>query len=153
MPSHFVHEEKRKHKYTTRACTYLIQRITEPMDKVDRRYRSITKMEEELGISKYLIKEFIKSREESAYIRSKRDGVLYLLKKPERDLAISARSADLDNGAPPYQEFTSMYQLIKRFRVSYETVYEMKKMQPLCVECKKAINDEFKRKYYLTFHK
>ena len=139
MASHYVHEDQRKHKYVTRAQTYYIKRITEPMDYEDRKYKSISKMSEELGISDYLIKS--------------RDGILYLLKKPVKDLAISARLADDDVNAPSEQTFTSLYQLVKRFKVSYSTVAELRAMQPKGVECSKTIYDEFKRKYYLTFYK
>lgn len=153
MPSHFVKEEQRKHKYTTRACSYRIQRITEPMDLVDREYRSIREMSEELQISDYAIRNFIKSRIESQYIRSKRTGVLYLLKRPVKDIAITARCIEYETDAPDTQQFTSIYQLVKRFKVSYDTVADMRKMQPIGQECIKPINDEFRRKYLLTFFK
>jgi predicted transcriptional regulator len=153
MASHYVHEDNRKHKYVTRACTYPIRRITEPMDDKDRLYKSITKMSEETGISDYQIRQFVQSHKEQAYLRSKTDGVLYLIKRPVKDLAISARLADEDSGAPPYQEFTSLYQLVKRFRISYETVAIIRKSQPIGVESTKTVYDEFKRRYYLTFYK
>ena len=154
MASHYVHEYNRKHKYTTRSVTYYIQRITDPIDKTDRAYKSITKMCKELNISEYKVRDFVRERKESEYIKSK-DGILYLMKRPVKDLAITARLAedDMDLGAPPNQEFTSFYQLVKRFRVSNSTVVELRKMQPLGVECKKTIYDEFKRRYYLTFYK
>jgi len=153
MASHFVNEDNRKHRYTTRACTYRIQRITEPMDQVDRTYKSIREMSIELKISDYAIRQFVKSREESKYIRSKQTGVLYLLKRPSKDLAITARCIEFDDGNDDSQTFTSLYQLVKRFRVSYETVSELRKMQPIGVECVKPVYDEFKRKYLLTFYK
>lgn len=155
MSSHYVHEDNRKHKYVTRAVTYYVQRITEPTDNADRPYKSITKMCAELQLSDFKVREFVRSRKESAYIRSKATGVLYLLKRPVKDLAITARIAEEDenSGAPQYQEFTSLYQLVKRFRVSYSTVAELRAMQPTGVECTKTIYDEFKRKYYLTFYK
>lgn len=155
MASHYVHEDNRKHKYVTRAVTYYIQRITEPTDSTDRPYKSITKLCEELQLSEYKVREFVKSRKESAYIRSKHTQILYLIKRPVKDLAITARLSeeDADTGAPQYQEFTSLYQLVKRFRVSNSTVAELRAMQPTGVECKKTIYDEFKRKYYLTFYK
>ena len=89
MPSNYVFEDKRKHKYVTRAVTYYIQRITEPMDSKPREYRSIRKMSIELGISDFQIREFVKSRNESAYLRSKTDNILYLIKKPVKDIAIT----------------------------------------------------------------
>lgn len=154
MASHYVHEDNRKLKYVTRAVTYPIQRITEPSDNEDRKYRSIEKMCAELHLSQYKVRAFVKDKKDSSYIRSS-DGVLYLLKKPIKDVAITGRLADEDisSGAPLQQEFTSLYQLVKRFRVSYSTVAELKAMQPLGVECKKTIYDEFKRKYHLTFYK
>jgi len=153
MPSHFVNEDNRKHKYTTRACTYRIQRITEPMDKADREYRSIREMSLDLQISDYAIRQFVKSRIESQYIRSKQTGILYLLKRPTKDVAITARCIEYETDAPDTQQFTSLYQLVKRFKVSYETVANMRVMQPIGTECIKPINDEFKRKYLLTFYK
>lgn len=152
MASHYVHEDQRKHKYVTRAQTYYIKRITEPMDYEDRKYKSISKMAEDLCISDYLIRQFVHSKKDSTYLKS-RDGILYLLKKPVKDLAISARLADDDVNAPSEQTFTSLYQLVKRFKVSYSTVAELRAMQPKGVECSKTIYDEFKRKYYLTFYK
>lgn len=154
MASHYVHEDNRKHRYVTRAVTYYVQRITEPMDKVDRKYKSITKMSKELGISDFQIRQFVKSRKDSEYVRSKTDNVLYLLKRPVKDIAITARLDEHEEAdAPEYQEFTSNYQLVKRFKVSYATIAEHRKLQPLGVECKKIIYDEFKRKYHLTFYK
>lgn len=154
MASHYVHEDNRKHKYVTRAVTYYVQRITEPTDTTDRAYKSITKMCNELDISEFKVRNFVKARKESAYIKSK-TGILYLLKRPVKDLAITARIdyEDEDSGAPVYQEFTSIYQLVKRFRVSYSTVTEQRKMQPIGTECERTIYDEFKRKYHLTFYK
>lgn len=152
MASHYVHEDQRKHRYVTRAQTYYIKRITEPMDADDRKYKSITKMSKELLISDYIIRQFVHSKKESAYLKSK-DDVLYLIKKPVKDLAIKARLADDDTNAPTEQTFTSLYQLVKRFKVSYSTVAELRAMQPKGVECSKTIYDEFKRKYYLTFYK
>lgn len=155
MGKSYVKEDFRKHKYSARAVTYLIQRISQPMDLEDRQYRSIKKMAEELNLPENTIRTFAKSGKESQYIYSK-TGLLFLLKKPIKDVAITARLAEEitdDYDFMNYQEFTSDYQLVKRFRVSYSTVYELKKMQPLGVECKKTINDEFKRKYYLTFYK
>lgn len=153
MASHYVNEDNRKLKYRTRACSYFIQRITEPTDTVDREYRSIRAMSLELKLSDPAIRKFVDSGLEYQYIRSKQTGILYLLKRPEKDLAITARC--IEPGASPYdiQTFTSAYQIVKRFRVSFDTVREMKQMQPLEVECTKPINDEFKRKYLLTFHK
>lgn len=153
MASHYVHEDNRKHKYVTRAVTYAIRRITEPSDTKDRTYKSITRMSQELGLSDHQLREFVKSKKESTYLRSKTDDVLYLVKRPVKDLAISARLADQDVDAPPYQEFTSIYQLVKRFRLSYETVSIIRKSQPIGQESKKTVYDEFKRKYYLTFYK
>jgi len=153
MASHYVHEDNRKHKYTTRACTYLIQRITEPMDATYREYRSIREMSQDLKISDYAIRAFIKSRIESQYIRSKQTGILYLLKRPTKDVAITARCIEYETDAPETQTFTSLYQLVKRFKVSYDTVAEMRRMQPVGTECIKPINDEFRRKYLLTFYK
>lgn len=145
-------EENRKNKYYTRSQTYVIQRITEPVDLTDRHYRSIRKMANELNISEFKIREFIKTREESKYVRSK-DNVLFLLKKPIKDVAITARCIEDYENQYAYQEFTSIYQLSKRFRLSFETIYERKHMQPLNVECNKPVFDEFKRKYLLTFYK
>lgn len=154
MASHYVHEDNRKHKYVTRAVTYYVQRITDPIDTTDRTYKSVVKMCNELKLSDFKIRNFIKSKRESAYFKSK-DGILYLVKRPVKDLAITARLSfeDEDTGAPPYQEFTSLYQLVKRFRVSYSTVSELRALQPLGTECKRTIYDEFKRKYHLTFYK
>lgn len=152
MASHFVKEDYRKHRYATRAVTYRVQRLSEPMDLEDREYRSIREMSTDLKISDYAIRNFVKSHDEAMYIRSRQTGILYMLKKPIKDVAITARNID-DFNAPEQQTFTSLYQLVKRFRVSYDTVIEMRKMQPLGVECEKPINDEFKRKYLLTFHK
>ena len=153
MASHFVNEDNRKHRYTTRACTYRIQRITEPMDQVDREYKSIREMSIDLKLSDYAIREFVKSHANNQYIRSKQTGILYMLKRPEKDLAITARCIEYDEFSEETQTFTSLYQLVKRFRVSYDTVCEMKKLQPVGVECEKPITDEFKRKYLLTFYK
>ena len=153
MASHFVKEEQRKHRYTTRACTYHVQRITEPMDPVDREYRSIREMSEELQISDYSIRNFVKSHVESQYIRSRKTGILYLLKRPTKDVAITARCIEYENDEQTTQQFTSLYQLVKRFKVSYDTVAKMRKMQPIGQECIKPINDEFRRKYLLTFYK
>ena len=155
MGKSYVKEDFRKNKYSARAVTYLIQRISQPMDLEDRHYRSIKKMSEELNLPENTIRTFAKSEKESQYIYSK-NGLLYLLKRPIKDVAITARLAEEitdDYDFMNYQEFTSDYQLVKRFKVSYSTVYELKKMQPLGVECKKTIYDEFKRKYYLTFYK
>jgi len=152
MASHYVHEDQRKHKYVTRAQTYYIKRITDPADANYQEYKSITKMCKECGVSDYLTRAFIKEKKDSVYLKSK-DGILYLLKKPVKDLAISARLADEDTNAPLTQTFTSLYQLVKRFKVSYSTVSELRAMQPKGVECSKTIYDEFKRKYYLTFYK
>lgn len=155
MGKSYVKEDFRKHKYSARAVTYLIQRISQPMDLEDRQYRSIKKMAEELNLPENTIRTFTKSEKESQYIYSK-NGLLYLLKRPIKDVAITARLAEEitdEYDFMNYQEFTSDYQLVKRFRVSYSTVYELKKMQPLGVECTKTIYDEFKRKYYLTFYK
>ena len=153
MASHFVKEDQRKHRYTTRACTYLVQRITEPTDKTDRRYRSIREMSVDLQISDHKIREFVKSHVQEQYIRSNQTGILYLLKRPVKDIAITARCIEYETDAPDRQEFTSLYQLVKRFRVSYDTVAELRKMQPIGQECIKPINDEFRRKYLLTFYK
>lgn len=153
MPSHFVKEDYRKRRYVTRAKTFLIKRITEPTDTEDRKYKSITKMASELELSDYLIRNFVKSNKESEYIRSKKTNILYLLKKPIRDIAATARCAELESGAPPYQEFTSLYQLVKRFRISNSTIAAQRKMQPLGVECSETVYDEFKRKYYVTYYK
>ena len=112
-------------------------------------------MAEELDLPENTIRTFVKSEKESQYIYSK-NGLLYLLKRPIIDIAITARLAEEitdEFDFMNFQEFTSDYQLVKRFKVSYSTVYELKKMQPLGIECKKPINDEFKRKYYLTFYK
>ena len=155
MASHYVHEENRKHKYATRAVTYYVQQISPVMESTDRIYKSATKMCQELKISDYKVRAFLRSHKETTYIRSKATDILYLLKRPVKDLAITARLAeeDMDSGAPQQQEFTSLYQLVKRFRVSYSTVAELRAMQPLGTECKKTIYDEFKRKYHLTFYK
>ncbi len=153
MASHFVKEDYRKHRYTTRACTYFIQRITEPTDMVDREFKSIREMATELKISDPAIRKFVKSHNESQYIRSRETGILYLLKKPAKDIVISARCIEYSVDGTDTQEFTSLYQLAKRFRVSYNTILEMKRMQPIGKECIKPINDEFRRKHLLTFYK
>ena len=151
MASHYVHDYDRKHHYVTRSATYCAKRLA---DNKDFQFRSISKMSEELNISDYKIRKFYETRRESTYIHNK-NGELFLIKKPIKDVAITARLSeeDMDTGAPELQEFTSLYQLVRRFRVSNSTVAELRKMQPKGVECKKTINDEFKRKYYLTFYK
>lgn len=153
MARSYVNELDRKHKYSTRACAYFIKRITEPTDLVPKEYRSIRQMAEELKLSDPAIRKFVKSGDDSMYIRSKQTGILYLLTKPIKDCACSARLADYSVDAPDTQTFTSIYQLVKRFRLSPATVYKIKESTPLGQESEETVYDEFKRKYYLTFYK
>ncbi len=152
MASHYVHEYDRKHAYKTRAVTYPVQRMS---DNKTLEFRSIAKMCEELDLSDFKVRQFYRSKKESTYIRNKSKDKLYFLKRPIKDIAITARLAeeDYDTGAPERQEFTSLYQLVKRFRVSNSTVAELRAMQPKGIECKKTIYNEFKVRYYLTFYK
>lgn len=150
MSTSYVKQENRKRKYSTRAVTYYIQRITEPMDDKPRAYRSIARLAEETNVPENTVRTFAKSQKESQYIYSKDGLVLYILRRPERDVAITARSAEYEDES---QTFTSEYQLVRRFRVSFSTVSKLKKMQPRGEECKKTINDEFKRPWYVTFWK
>ena len=148
MASHFVKENNRKRKYASRAITYHVEMIHDGRT-TELTYRSLSKLIKELELSDYKVRKFVKAqRDESIYLRSNKTGILYLIKKPVRDLAARARlcEEDQDTGAPQFQEFTSLYQIVKRFRVSYSTVAELRAMQPKEVECSKTIYDEFKRK-------
>lgn len=152
MANSYVKTENRKHRYATRAVTYYVQRISEPMDSEAREYRSIARMAEELRIPENTIRTFAKSGRQSQYVYA-RDGVLWMLHAPKKDVAITARAADDDMQDIGYQEFTSAYQLVRRFKVSFSTVAKLKASVPIGTECTQTINDEFRRKWYLTFQK
>ena len=151
MANSYVKEDDRKHKYSTRSQIYLIQRITDPSDYVDQEYNSARTMCKTLQISERTVKDFMNSDLESRYIRSKKTGILYLLKKPIKEIVLTARCIEYDNEEPDIQTFTSEYQLLKRFSMSYSTISEIKKMQPIGQECTKPVYDEFGRKYLVTF--
>ena len=154
MPSSYVKEYQRKHKYGIRSCTYSIKRISEPIDQDFREYRSVRKMTEELKLSEPAIRAFYKkSDKDSMYIRSKVTDVLYMVIKPKKDIVCEARSAEFYNDAPDTQTFTSYYQLSKRFRISNATIAKLKKETPLGEVTKFPVNDEFKRKWFLIFYK
>ena len=154
MPSKYVKEYQRKHKYSTRACSYYIKRISEPIEKEFQVYKSIRTMTTELKLSDSKVRAFFKSGEESAYIRSTTTGILYQLKRAKKDIAIQARCIEeFVNEEMEYQTFTSQYQLSKRFRISLSTIDKVKRSVPIGEETKLFVYDEFKRRYVLTFYK